>query len=599
VKVAAASTARPGPAGIVLPGVWFALLAGFIEAGVLLARHLDGRFIHRSRDFLWMTPAGYLILFALPVLLLWLLYRSGRIGFQTAVTLLATGAASSVLLVLLGGKLHFAALILIGLGAGLQVGRLAQRRMDSFSRMTRRTVPVMLVVVVLAWLGTLAQRRWAEARAMEELPTAAAGAPNIVLIILDTVRAASLSLYGYEKETSPELERWARRGVVFDNAISAAPWTLPSHATLFTGQLPPDHSADWQTPLDERWPTLAEALRNRGYRTGGFVANLIYATWEHGLTRGFDHYEDYPFSFGMLLRHTVPGRKLTDARRLREILGNDEVIGRKPAAQLGHDFLSWLGRDSTRPFFAFLNYYDAHDPYLPPQDYYRKFAGRYREHLLSPLRRGGPFIRRLSAEDLRLEVAAYDGAIAYLDAELGKLFLELESRGILDRTLVIVTSDHGEEFGEHDAFFHGHTLYRQTLHVPLMLLGLPGLPAGRRIPQTASLRDLPATVMGLLQLPDSFPGNSLSRFWTGGVAAADSALSYTSKGIRIPAWLPSSGQDMRSLTTDSLHYIQGKQEMLFQWRNDPAERSNLVGYEESRELVTQLRLFFNGSRNSQ
>jgi hypothetical protein len=132
-----------------------------------------------------------------------------------------------------------------------------------------------------------------------------------------------------------------------------------------------------------------------------------------------------------------------------------------------------------------------------------------------------------------------------------------------------------------------------------MLLGLPGLPAGRRIPQTASLRDLPATVMGLLQLPDSFPGNSLSRFWTGGVAAADSALSYTSKGIRIPAWLPSSGQDMRSLTTDSLHYIQGKQEMLFQWRNDPAERSNLVGYEESRELVAQLRLFFNGSRNSQ
>jgi arylsulfatase A-like enzyme len=364
---------------------------------------------------------------------------------------------------------------------------------------------------------------------------------------------------------------------------------------MFTGQLPPDHSADWQTPLDDRWPTLAEALHNHGYRTGGFVSNLIYATWEHGLSRGFDHYEDYPFSFGMLLRHTVPGRKLTDARRLREILGNDEVIGRKPAEQLGHDFLTWVDRDTTRPFFAFLNYYDAHDPYLPPQDYFRKFAGHYRERPVSPLRRRGPFIRadRFPAEDLRLEIAAYDGAIAYLDAALGALFSELEARGILDRTLVIVTSDHGEEFGEHDVFFHGHTLYRQALHVPLMLLGLPDLPPGRRIPQPASLRDLPATVMNLLHLRDSFPGNSLSRFWAGGAAAPDTVLSYTSKGIRIPAWLPSSGQDMRSLTTDSLHYIQGKQEMLFQWRRDPEERSNLVSYEESRELVNRLRLFWN------
>ena len=154
-----------------------------------------------------------------------------------------------------------------------------------------------------------------------------------------------------------------------------------------------------------------------------------------------------------------------------------------------------------------------------------------------------------------------------------------------------MTSDHGEEFGEHNIFFHGHTLYRQTLHVPLMMLGLPVLPAGRRVTEIASLRDLPATVMSLLQLPDSFPGESLSRFWTGGVAASDTALSYTSRGIRIPGWLPSSAQDMRSLTTDTLHYIQGKKEMLFRWKADPEERSNLVDYEESRELVPRLRAY--------
>jgi arylsulfatase A-like enzyme len=255
-----------------------------------------------------------------------------------------------------------------------------------------------------------------------------------------------------------------------------------------------------------------------------------------------------------------------------------------------------MDRDSTRPFFAFLNYYDAHDPYLPPPDYFRKFAGHFRERDISPLRRAGPFVRanRLSTEEVREEIAAYDGAIAYLDNELGKLFTELERRGILDRTLVIVTSDHGEEFGEHDVFFHGHTLYRQALHVPLMMLGLPTLPAGQRIAATASLRDLPATVLHLLEMPDSFPGQTLSRFWTGSEAASDTALSYTSKGIRIPAWLPSSGQDIQSLTTDSVHYIRGKKDLLFNVRTDPDERSNLADYEEFGSLLRRLRIQLSG-----
>jgi arylsulfatase A-like enzyme len=250
-----------------------------------------------------------------------------------------------------------------------------------------------------------------------------------------------------------------------------------------------------------------------------------------------------------------------------------------------------MDRDSARPFFAFLNYYDAHDPYLPPPDFFRKFAGHFRQREISPLRRAGPFVRRnqVSAEELREEIAAYDGAIAYLDDELGKLFSELERRGILDRTLVIVTSDHGEEFGEHDGFFHGHTLYRQALHVPLMMLGLPSLPGGQRITGTASLRDLPATVLHLLQVPDSFPGQSLSRFWTGDETASDTALSYTSKGIRIPGWLPSSEQDMQSLTTDSVHYIRGKGELLFNVKNDPEERNNLADYQESGLLLLRLR----------
>jgi arylsulfatase A-like enzyme len=588
---------RPPAASLVWGGIWFALLAGYLEVVVLTGRLLADRFIHRSHDFYWMTPAGYLVVFGPIILLAWAAYRWSRLPFLLAVWVLATMAVGSILLVLLGGKLHLAALALLALGAGFQVGRTASARAGWFHRFARRTAPWMLALVGVLGAGSAVLRAWSERRALSGVPAAAPGASNIVLIILDTVRAASLGLYGYPKETSPELDRWARRGVVFDQAISTAPWTLPSHASMFTGRLPHEQSADWLTPLDGRWPTLAQTLSARGYRTGGFVANLIYATREHGLARGFAHYEDYPFSFGMLLRHTAPGRKLTDARFLRILIGTDEIIGRKSARRIGNDFLRWVDRDSTRPFFAFLNYYDAHDPYLPPQDFFRKFAGHYRLSQLSPLRRGGPFTRldRLTAEELRMETAAYDGAIAYLDTELGRLFDELERRAILDRTVIIVTSDHGEEFGEHGTFFHGHTLYRDALHVPLMMLG-PSIPRGMRVRQTVSLRNIPATVMDLLSLDDSFPGQALSRFWAGDTPPGETALSLTSRGVRIPDWFPSAGSDLASIVADSMHYIRGTGEQIFDWRHDQKEQTNLADTTRASGLLAHLRGLLESAR---
>ena len=581
---------RPPASNIVWAGVLFALLAALIEIIALLTRWMDDQFIHRSREFLWMTPAGYLFLFAVPIGVLWALYRGQIISFSVAVFCLATAAAVSGLLVLLDGKIHVAALLLLGLGIGLQVRRVVQRRQSAFDRLIRRLSPIMLGTVPLMAAISWGYQRWNQRDEPAAIP-AMAGMPNIVLIILDTVRAASLSLYGYEKETTPELTRWGRSGVVFDQAISTAPWTLPSHASLFTGRLPPELSADWLTPLDSQWPTLAEVLRDRGYRTGGFVANLIYATWEHGLGRGFEQYEDYPLSIGMFFRHTVPGRKLTEVRRLRQLIGTDQVLGRKSAERIGRDFLRWVDRDSTRPFFAFLNYYDAHDPYLPPREYFRRFAGRDRDRQLSPLRRRGPFVpaNRLTGDELALEIAAYDGAIAYLDAELGKLFTALEDRRLLQHTLIIVTSDHGEEFGEHGVLFHGHTLYRQTLHVPLLMLGAGLVPPGKRVVEPVSLRDIPATVTDLLRLTHSFPGASLSRFWRDSAPLFNPALSFTSKGIRIPAWLPGGKSDMQSVITDSLHYIKGVEEQIFDWGDDPTETHDLAGQATGAFALPRLR----------
>ena len=172
---------------------------------------------------------------------------------------------------------------------------------------------------MLPWLlGTVAalacfsygRELLSEHRALRRLPAAIPGAPNVLLIVLDTVRADALSLYGYDRDTSPNLVRLARGGVRFEQARATAPWTLPSHASMFTGRWP--HQLDIGTfrPLDARSPTLAEVLGARGYVTAGFVANPIFCHADYGLARGFLHYEDIPVSPLEILRSTLLGERL-------------------------------------------------------------------------------------------------------------------------------------------------------------------------------------------------------------------------------------------------------------------------------------------------
>ncbi len=192
--------------------------------------------------------------------------------------------------------------------------------------------------------------------------SSSAEAANVLLIVLDTVRAQSLSLNGYERETSPQLERLARRGLSFENAISTSPWTLPGHASMFTGRYPHEVSADWSVPLDATFPTLAEVLASNGYATAGFVANVGYCSYEHGLNRGFAYYSDYQFSLGQFILSSSLGRTVASSDRLRRISGYHELLNRRTAENINNDFLHWLSTRGRQPFFAFLNYYDAHEP---------------------------------------------------------------------------------------------------------------------------------------------------------------------------------------------------------------------------------------------
>lgn len=564
---------------------WIAIMTGVIEVLLVVYRtQHDGGFTNRTRDVYWLAPSAYLLLFLAPAVLLVLLGRWWPRLPVLWLTVSGTTAASitALLITQFGPSLHPVALLFLALGGGIQAARAVTHPSSRFPRLAERTVPWMLLLLAGAAVGLPGLRMWRERQLATSLAAARRGAPNVLLLVLDTVRAASLSLYGYSRPTSPTLDQLGQRGVVFDQALSTAPWTLPSHASIFTGRWPHELTTSWFRPLDRSDSTLAEALSARGYATGGFVANLIYAHSETGLGRGFQRYRDFRFGLGLVLRSCTLTRRITDSRLLRTLTGSDEVLGRKPAATVNAEFLDWLDGAGQRPFFGFLNYFDAHDPYLPPEDWFLRIAGYARPNHLSPLRRLGIRQRkdRMRPEDIRLERDSYDASIAWLDHEIGRLLAELERRGLRENTIIVVTSDHGEEFGEHGVFLHGHSLYRDALHVPLIIVAPGRMPQGDRVGQPVSLRELPATILGLIDGDSNttFPGASLARHWSG-MPLRDEApvLSEVQQAVRMPEWYPAATGDLRALTDTTYHFIQSpdSSHQLFDWVTDPAERTNL------------------------
>jgi arylsulfatase A-like enzyme len=454
--------------------------------------------------------------------------------------------------VLLYPRVHAAAAVLLIGGLALQTSRVSMIHACGFHTLVRRSIGWMMALLVGAATMVFGWQALTEHRALPESPPASPDAPNVLLIVLDTVRAQSLSTYGYGRPTTPQLSRIAKGGVRFERALSTAPWTLPSHASMFTGRFPHELSAGWYAPLDASYPTLAEVLSAHGYVTAGFVGNAIYCSYETGLARGFAHYEDYLISPGEIIRSASLLTFITDSHLLRRMVGFYNRLGRKTAAEVNRDFLRWLDRGKfqipstkfqtnsndqknkfqtvgawdlvlgisqrsrvRRPFFVFLNYFDAHDPYLPPSPFDQNGGPKTpRDYFL--IRHWWVLEKdKLPPEEVRVAQDAYEGAIAYLDHQLGLLFDALEQRGVLQNTLVIITSDHGEHFGERQLFCHGNSLYRPLLHVPLLIRFPSRAPAGQSVAEPVSLRDLPATVMDLLQIEDGvpFPGRSLARYW--------------------------------------------------------------------------------------
>ena len=587
--------AYPGPASTLALALWFGAATGLIELALVLLHQgifntLTIETLRRNRHYVWMIPASNLLIFACLGLLIALAARlRPRRTSRLAVDPL--GFAASLALLLLIPRLYPLAYVILACGVTRWTARRFEPRAPGFRRVVRLSLPVLLIAVG-ALIG-LDYRHVvsAERRALASLPAAPPGGPNVLMIVLDTVRADHLSPYGYHRDTSPNLTRLAARGVRFEQARSTAPWTLPSHASLFTGRWPHELSARTGHPLDATYPTLAEVLSGKGYASASFVANTHNCNAWYGLDRGFARYEDFyrntEVSTIEILFNSTLGRRLIMSGAGQHILhflrGGTPYTARKDAAMINRDALSWLSRREDRPFFLFLNYYDAHGPYVPPVGTLPRFT-----------RASG------KSDSHERFVDGYDDCIAYLDDQLGRLFAELERRGELANTLVVITSDHGENFNEHQLYGHGKSLYRPELHVPLLVL-MPGrVPQGRVVREPVSLRDLPVTVAGLVgPSPASpFPGSSWARYWeptgAGTPPEADPLLAevdreYELRLDRPPP--PAARGRMTEVVAEGKVYIRngdGREE-LYDLEEDPTEAKDLAGAAASAPVLQRLR----------
>jgi arylsulfatase A-like enzyme len=599
---------RSGLLKLLLLAIWFGLVGGLAEVvSVQLALHY-GVQVRLSGDFAWMAPVAN-ILYALAglacVVMVGVVRRTGT---RAAV---AVGVFAGLLCATVGYDLeglHRGAVLLLAAGVGIQAYRFADHpRARRFYVFVPSTAAIMAFVVGYWGIGWRVGEARRESAAVAALPGTPPGALNVLLLILDTVREQSTGLGDSTLATTPALDAFARRAVTFQQAIAPAPWTLPSHASFFTGRLPIELTADFGIPLDTKYPTLAEYLAARGYVTAGFVGNLLFATRASGLGRGFIHYDDFPVDFGQVILSSGIGRAVAGATWLRRIIGNHELLNRRHAANVTAAFLDWQARSAGRPFFAYVNLFDAHEPYFPKGRSGSVLAPgpkwtRY-EHEDGLHTGSSAWITEkwtLTPDQVAIHAGAYQRAVSLADREVGRLLAELERRGLLEHTLVIIAADHGEQVGEHRLFEHINSLYLPSLHVPLVIAS-PSLPRGIRVSETVSLRDLPATVVDLLGLAkDSpFPGRSLAtRLTAPGIG--DTAFSLLRQGTVRQEWYPvGRGPAMFSLVAGDRHYIQNgdRSEELYDVRNDPGEVKNLVADPAEAERLLQLRTYLGRLRS--
>jgi len=432
--------------------------------------------------------------------------------------------------------------------------------------------------------------------------------PNIFIIVIDAVRTDHLSLYGYDRETSPNLSALAKEAVTFEYAMSQSPSTKPSIATLFTSLPPQKHAALHPTDvLSPSLATLASILKSLGYSTACFSANPLISP-AFGMTQGFDEYfgfrdpPDESFWGGWAIRNALfffpKGRDSKPNAILLLLRGWPMLVskyssGISSQSQMpqytssAKDVLSWFETwmkrtDDKAPVFAYIHFLDPHTPYTPPQEYRSSFGAS--SHATGTVPDPGawvlsPFDKAPALEPKVLDdvIKLYDGEIAYADWATGRIFDALRSKSWYENSAIVVTSDHGQEFWEHGNWEHNRSLFEEVLHVPLVFRFPNRALAGQRPGNMARLMDITPTLLDLLGLetPDWMWGTSLLRSLEKNETLP--AFAHVDKGP---------GGWSSSLRTERFKYIlaergQDRFEMLFDLEEDPKEQIDLVGQEET------------------
>ncbi|MFQ5804978.1 MAG: sulfatase [Phycisphaerae bacterium] len=428
-------------------------------------------------------------------------------------------------------------------------------------------MPVKLNRVMLAGLAALALPLASCSRQPEAKDTPRR---SVLLIILDTVRVDKLGCYGGQLGATPRIDELAATGVRFDQAYSHAPWTLPACASILTSLYPPQHGAGGHLPIEKlrKLPdpvrTVAECFRDHGYATAA-VINVDFLTGSFGMTQGFTDvdFEVYPSNV-----QVRPARPTTDAA------------------------LAWLESHRDQPFFLMVHYFDPHLLYAPPPQYRQRFAapedrddnswvfGTRRQ--IAGYRQG---LVHFDDATVRRAERLYDGEVAYTDHEVGRLLDEMEQLGLANSTIVALTADHGEEFLDHGGFEHGHTLYEELVHVPLIIRAGKGT-VGRRVSSVVGHVDLAPTLCELAGVePDpAFVGKSLVSLMNG-VVDEDHPIVFQGNfwGRPLRGWLQGGYKLIRSANGS---------DKLFNLVADPREQADLhsIDPERTRRMAQELDL---------
>ena len=428
----------------------------------------------------------------------------------------------------------------------------------------------------------------------------ASGPPNIIWVVWDTVRADHLSLYGYGKPTTPHLDAWAKGARVFDDCRSVAPHTHPSHASMFTGLMPSEHGTNYSDKwLDDSCVTVAELLKQHGYQTFLYAANPHISRLAN-FQQGFE-VEEHPWDRKYsaealrLMKRRISDQDRSNMRLHKHIrAGTPNQWDIKATGEIAQRATqSWLkARDPKRPFFVFLNYMEAHLPYVPLEASRRRMMTPEQIALSYKVDRSWDALwgycfrlREYSPAELEVTAATYDAMLTELDDLFRNLLEALRASGDLENTVVILTSDHGEQHGEHHLIGHEYSLYEPVLHVPLVVMFPKRFAPGRDSRPVANF-DLFPTVLALagVELPPGLDTKAVNLLTPreDRVRVAEYPAYYPNRFLPIrqehPDWDSTPWQrTLRSYTAGGYKYIwasNGRNE-LYDLRQDPEELHDL------------------------